>query len=145
MPLSSTSSSWCFCGSSASAACPDVTTFDFLLLLLVAQAAQQALLGDDFSLTNAVLVALTLLAAERVSDYLQWRFPRVAKVTQSVPVVLVENGRLIPERLAKSHIDEDDILNAARKTQGLSRMDQIDYAVLERSGGISILPKSTTQ
>jgi uncharacterized membrane protein YcaP (DUF421 family) len=43
--------------------------------------------------------------------------------------------------MAHSRIDDEDILAAARERQGLERMDQIKYAVLERSGGISIIPK----
>lgn len=119
-----------------------ITTFDLLLLLVISEATQQALLGDDFSITNAALVIFTLVAVERTADYLRWRFRWIAKITQSTPVVLVENGQPLHEPMTKSHIDEDDILDAARKTQGISRMDQIDYAVLERSGGISILPKN---
>ncbi|GAA3761562.1 uncharacterized membrane protein YcaP (DUF421 family) [Spinactinospora alkalitolerans] len=85
------------------------------------------------------------MAIDRTFDYLQWKFPWVTKMTQSVPVVLVESGTPIRQHMAKSHVDESDILSAARKSQGLSRMDQIDYAILERSGGISILPKSPAQ
>ena len=47
-----------------------ITTFDLLLLLVVSEATQQALLGDDFSLTNAALVILTLVAVERTADFL---------------------------------------------------------------------------
>jgi uncharacterized membrane protein YcaP (DUF421 family) len=47
----------------------------------------------------------------------------------------------LTDRLKKSRIDENDILQAARQLQGLERMDQVKYAVLERSGGISIIPR----
>lgn len=54
--------------------------------------------------------------------------------------MIVEEGRPLKDRMAKARVDEDDILTAARQLQGLERMDQIKYAVLERSGGISIIP-----
>ncbi len=60
---------------------------------------------------------------------------------EGMPLLIVENGEIIEERANKARIDEQDILQAARQTQGLEQLDQIKYAVLERSGGISIIPK----
>jgi uncharacterized membrane protein YcaP (DUF421 family) len=54
--------------------------------------------------------------------------------------VIVENGHPLPDRLREEQVDEDDILHAARM-QGLERMDQIQRAVLECNGGISIIPR----
>ncbi len=65
------------------------------------------------------------------------------KLIDDVPLVLVEDGRPIKERLEKARVDEGDILSSARELQGLERMDQIKYAVLERSGGISVIPKQS--
>ncbi len=58
-----------------------------------------------------------------------------------MPLLLVEDGRPLKKRMDKARVDEEDILASARQSQGLERMDQIKYAVLERSGGISIVPK----
>jgi uncharacterized membrane protein YcaP (DUF421 family) len=58
-----------------------------------------------------------------------------------MPLILIENGVLHRERMNKSQMDESDILQAARELQALERIDQIKYAVLERSGGITIIPK----
>lgn len=119
-----------------------VTTFDFVVLLVVGEATQQALLGEDFSIMQSALVIATLLGLDRISDYLSWRFPRFRRATQSVPLILVENGRPLSDVLAKEHLDEQDIVTAAREVHGLERMDQIKWAVLETSGGISVVPKS---
>ncbi len=120
----------------------ELTTFDFVLLLIIGEATQQALLGDDFSLTNAALVILTLVAVERTADFPRWRFGWFTRVTQSVPVVLVARGEVLAEPMAKHHIDESEILAAARASQGISSMAQIDYAILEESGTISVLPRN---
>lgn len=119
-----------------------MTTFDFVLILVVGQATQQALLGQDFSFAMAILVILTLIGLDRISDYLGYRFPKFDKLIESIPVLLVENGELMRDRMAKTHISEDDILTAARQTQGLESMAQIKYAVLEKDGGVSIVPKA---
>jgi uncharacterized membrane protein YcaP (DUF421 family) len=55
--------------------------------------------------------------------------------------VLIENGKLLKDRMDKARVDESDILAKARELQGLERLDQIKYAVLERSGGITIIPE----
>ena len=57
-------------------------------------------------------------------------------------MILVEDGRLLSEVMAKEHITADANLEAARGTRGLERMDQIKWAVLETSGGVSIVAKA---
>ncbi len=118
-----------------------ITTFDFVVLLVIGEATQPALLGDDFSITNAVLVIVTLLGLDIGLSLVQSRFPRLGPWLDDGPLVLVENGSLLQKRMDKSRISEADILHAARAAQGLERMDQIKYAVLERTGEISIIPK----
>lgn len=117
-----------------------VTTFDFVLLLIIAAASQQALLGEDSSVMNSVIVITTLVAIDRLADFLGYRFPRFDRITESVPLVLVDDGKPLLDRLRKAQVTEDDILSSARSTRGLERMDQIRYAVLEKSGGISVIP-----
>lgn len=119
-----------------------VTTFDFVLLLVVGEATQQALLGEDFSLTQAAIVIATLIGLDRASDFLSFRFGRFERATQSVPVVLVENGRLVDDAMRKEHVSKDEILQAARSLQGLENLEEVKFAVLETSGGISIVPWS---
>jgi uncharacterized membrane protein YcaP (DUF421 family) len=63
------------------------------------------------------------------------------RLVDGTPLVIVENGRLLKDRMAKARVDGSDILEAARELQGLERMDQIKYAVLERAGHITIVPK----
>lgn len=118
-----------------------MTNFDLLLLLLTGEATQQGLLGNDYSLTNAFLVILTLIGLDVGLSLWKQKSPQLDKLVDGVPMVIVEDGRPLKDRMDKARVDESDILTAARVLQGLERMDQIKYAVLERSGGISIIPK----
>ncbi len=118
-----------------------MTNFDLLLLLLTGEATQQGLLGNDYSLTNAFLVILTLIGLDVGLSLWKQRSPQLDKLVDGVPMVIVEDGRPLKDRMDKARVDESDILTAARVLQGLERMEQIKYAVLERSGGISIIPK----
>ena len=119
-----------------------ITTFDFVLLLVIGEATQQALLGNDFSVTNAFLAITALVGMDIALSLLkQWQ-PRLDPILDSRPVVILENGKPLKDRLHKARVDESDILAKARELQGLERLDQIKYAVIERSGGITIIPKT---
>lgn len=117
-----------------------ITVFDFILVLIISEATQQALLGDDFSITGAAVVIATLVLLDIALSELKQRSQRVDDVIDDIPVVIVDNGKLLLDRMNRARIDEQDILVAARELHGLERLDQIKYAVLERSGGISIVP-----
>lgn len=119
-----------------------ITTFDFVLLLILAEAVQPALMSNDNSMTNSLLLVLTLVGLDIALSFVKGSSPMLEKLIDDVPLILVVDGQPIQERLRKSRVDESDILTSARMTQGLERMDQIKFAILERSGGISIIPKS---
>jgi uncharacterized membrane protein YcaP (DUF421 family) len=118
----------------------EMTSFDFVLLLIIGESTQQALLGQDFSITNAALVVVTLVSMDIALSLIKSVMPRFEILSDGLPVLLIENGRLIHEHMKKSRVDEADILDEARKLRGLERLEQIKYAVLERNGGISIVP-----
>ena len=119
-----------------------ITVFDFVLLLIISEASQQALIGNDNSMTHAALVVMTLVGLNVVLSLVKQRWPRVDKILDDVPLVLVDDGQLLHQRMDKLRVGEDDILEAARACHGLERLDQIKYAVLERSGEITIVPRS---
>ncbi len=118
-----------------------MTPFDLVLLLIVAEATQQGLLGNDFSVTNAFLVITTLIGLDILMTGLTHRSRWLDRWVNGLPLVLIEDGEAIDDRLEKARVDVDDIMEQARATQGIERMEQIKYAVLERSGGISIIPR----
>lgn len=119
----------------------ELTAFDFVLLLVIGEATQQALLGEDFSITNAILVILTLIGIDIGLSLVKRRWRLAAKLIEGVPMVVVDNGKLLYDRMHKARLTEDDVLEAGRRLHGLERLDQIKYAVVEVSGGITIVPK----
>ncbi|WP_435017713.1 DUF421 domain-containing protein [Tundrisphaera sp. TA3] len=119
----------------------ETTNFDFVLLLIISEATQNAMIGDDFSLTNAFLVILTLIALDIGFSLAKRRWSRLDKWVEGVPTLLIEDGRPIGDRMRRARVEIDDVLEAARRLHGLERLDQVKFAVLERGGGISIIPK----
>jgi len=123
----------------------DMTMFDFILLLIIGEATQQALLGEDFSVTNSVIVIVTLLLIDILVSLAKGRSQVLSKWIDGVPTIIVADGKPIHERLRKARVTEDDVMEAARRLQGLERMDQIKYAVIEVNGGITIVPQHSAR
>ena len=121
----------------------DISNFDLLLLLIIGEATQQALLGDDFSLTNALIVIVTLIAIDVGLSFVKLRFARIDMLIEGTSTLIVEDGRPLKKRLREARLREEDILLAARQSQGLEQMRQIKYAILEKNGKISIIPYSS--
>ncbi len=117
-----------------------VTTFDFVLLLIIAETSQQALVGEDYSLINAALLIGTLMLIELFLTRLKQRSPWFDRVSEGVPMVIVKDGKPLRERMRSCHVDVADVLASARELQGLDGLEQIKYAVLEKNGLITIVP-----
>lgn len=117
------------------------TPFDLVLLLIISETTQQAMVDDDHSLTNAALLILTLVGADLLLSVAKLRSKRVSRWLEGLPLVLVEDGQELPERMKRSRVDKEDVLSAARLQHGLQNLDEVRYAVLETSGEISIIPK----
>ena len=121
----------------------EITPFDFVLLLIIGEATQQGLLGDDFSVTNALLVVTTLLIIDIGLSLAKGRFPGFARATEGLPLILVEDGVVFEDRMKRARVDEGDVLEAARQLRGLTTLEEVRLAVLERTGSISIIPRAS--
>ncbi|MEO5739375.1 MAG: YetF domain-containing protein [Vicinamibacterales bacterium] len=117
-----------------------ITTFDFILLLIISEATQQALVNNDFSITNAIVVVVSLVVLDITFSWMEGRWPGFGRVVASLPVVVVEHGRLLEDRAKREGVTLSDILAEGREKHGLERLDQFKYAILERHGGISVVP-----
>ncbi len=116
------------------------TTFDLAVLLIISETTQQAMIGEDNSVTNAVVLIATLVGASLLLSSLKLRFPRLDRWLEGGPVLLVEDGRPHRDRMRRARVEEEDILAAARRLHGLTRMEEVRHAVLEAEGDISIIP-----
>lgn len=120
----------------------EITTFDFLLLLIVSESVSNALLAGDSSITGATIAVITLVGCDVALSLAKQQWPWLDRVLEDIPVVLYQHGRLHRLRMRKERISVDDILEAAREYHGLEQLDQIESAVLERRGIITIIPRT---
>jgi len=118
------------------------TSFDLVLLLIISETTQEAMVDNDHSITNGFLLIATLVGTSILLAALKQHFPKLELLLDGQPVLVVNKGRLLHDVMNKTHVDEEDILSAARSLHGLERLDQIKYAILERDGNISIVPNS---
>ncbi|WP_207420473.1 DUF421 domain-containing protein [Desertivirga brevis] len=118
----------------------EMTTFDLVLLLIISEAIQQSLIDDDNSITGGLLAITTLVFIDIMVSLISNRFSKVDKILNGVPLIILKDGKPLLERIKKSRLQVEDILEAARKMQGIDSLDKIKYAVLEKDGTISIIP-----
>ena len=118
------------------------TSFDLVLLLIISETTQQAMVDNDHSITNGFLLIATLVGTSILLAALKQFFPKLELLLEGQPVIVVNKGKLLHDVMNKVRVDEEDILFAARMLHGLERIDQIKYAILERDGEISIVPAS---
>jgi uncharacterized membrane protein YcaP (DUF421 family) len=121
----------------------ETTNFELVLLLIISETTQQAMVDNDHSITNGFLLILTLVACTVLLAWLKQRFPKCDRVLDDVPTIVVENGHMHKDRMTRLHVDEGDILESARELQAVENMEQIKYAIVERNGTITVIPKSS--
>jgi uncharacterized membrane protein YcaP (DUF421 family) len=119
-----------------------ITTFDAVLILIISETTQSALTDNDNSLTNSCLLILTMVGLDIVLSYFKEWSPTLEKIMDGAPLVILDERGLKEDCMKKERVDEHDILHAARQLRGLPNLDQIQYAILEQSGGITIVKKA---
>ena len=118
-----------------------MTPFDLVVLLIIANAVQTAMVGPDTTLTGGLVAAFVLLGVNRLVDRLGLRSTRVRHVLIGTPTLLVHDGQLVQANLVREGILEDEVLEALRE-HGVDSPVNVKLAVLEVDGSISVVPMS---
>lgn len=116
-------------------------TFDLVLALIISEATQQAILGEDYSLTNALITIATVIFLAITFTAIKQRFTGFEKFAEDTPMVIVQDGVPDMKRMDVSRVGLDELMQEARMSEGIERLDQIKWAILERNGALSIIPK----
>lgn len=113
---------------------------DLLVLVLLADAAQNAMAGDYKTITDGLLLVSTIVFWSHFLDWLGYKFPFLGRVIKPPKLLLVKNGRMLKRNMEKELITEEELLSELRK-QGLTDIDNIVEAYMEPDGTVSILEK----
>ena len=119
----------------------EASTFDLVLLLIISETTQEAMVDNDHSMTNAAILILTLVGSSIAMSLIKQKSPTAERWMEGVPLIVVKDGQLLRDAMNTERVDENDILEAARELQGLEDISQIKYAVVERGGQITIVPR----
>jgi uncharacterized membrane protein YcaP (DUF421 family) len=115
---------------------------DFILVFFSGGLVLTTTVGDDKSFVNALAQIAAICAAHYILVILRSRYPTLSRAVDGTPLVLLERGRWRHQVMKTMLIEDADVMASARE-QGLENLEQIDYAVLERNGQISIITKES--
>lgn len=119
-----------------------LTPFDLVVVLLVANAVQNAMVGSDTSLVGGLVSAATLFAANGLVARLRLRSRRLRQLVQGNPVVLVQRGMWVDHALRAEGLSRDDVLAALREHGEVADVSHVELAVLESDGTVSVVPRT---
>ena len=114
--------------------------FDLILLVMLGDLVQQGITQSDFSVTGLMLAAGTIALLVVSVSYLGFRFRRLRPLLDGEPIVIVQNGEAIGANLRRERLTQEELMSQAR-LQGIEHMEEIKWAVLEKTGEISFIQK----
>ncbi len=115
-----------------------LSIIDLVFILLISNAVQNAMVGPDSSLSGGLIAASTLFVVNYLFKYLLYRFPKLENIVQGADLMLIYKGQLNVSNMNKARITREEVLEAVRE-HGVSEIREVDLAVLETDGNISII------
>ena len=116
-----------------------LSTMDLIVLLVIANAVQNAMVGENVTLIGGLIAAAVILVLDRGLHFLIERSGRARRILEGEPTILVEDGRIDEERMRKEGITPDE-LGMALRQNGLMAAEEARYIFLETTGAISVIP-----
>ncbi|HEV7133125.1 MAG TPA: YetF domain-containing protein [Gaiellaceae bacterium] len=118
----------------------NMTPTDLVLLVIIGDLVQSGVTQSDMSVTGITIAVSTIALLSVGSSYLSFKSRRVERVLEGVPLILVEGGKPIEHNLRSQRMTIGDLMEEARG-QGIERLEQVKWAVLERSGSVSFIKR----
>jgi uncharacterized membrane protein YcaP (DUF421 family) len=115
-----------------------LSVYDLVFILLISNAVQDAMVGPDSTLTGGLVAAASLFVVNFILKKLQFRFPKFGKAIQGEAIMLVFEGEILSSNMNNAGITEDELMEVIRE-HGVASVSEVDLAVLEVDGNISVL------
>lgn len=113
---------------------------NLLVLVLLADASQNALAGEYTSITDGLLLVATIIGWSYFLDWLSFRFSAINRLMKPGKLLLVKDGRMIKRNMRKELITDDELLREIRNN-GLASLDDVAECYIESNGEISVIPR----
>jgi len=114
--------------------------FDLVVLLTLSNTVQNAIIGNDNSVTGGMIGAVTLITVNHLVVKFLYNHERLDRFVEGDPVVLIEGGKIVDEHCAGELVTHAELEAAAHK-QGFSSVEEVERAVLEPGGVLSLFGK----
>ena len=115
-----------------------LSVVDMVFILLISNAVQNAMVGPDSTLSGGLVAATTLFIMNYIFKSLQYRFPKFGKIVEGDATMLIYKGEILQTHLKMAKITKDELMEAVRE-HGVASVKQVDLAILEVDGNISVL------
>jgi len=115
-----------------------LSVIDLVFILLISNAVQNAMVGPDNSLLGGIIAAASLFLVNVILKYITYKFRKTKNLIEGEPVLLIHNGQLIEKNLEKERIPLEE-LEAAIREHGVAGIKDVNLAVMEIDGNISII------
>jgi uncharacterized membrane protein YcaP (DUF421 family) len=119
-----------------------LSPFDLILLIVLGDAVQQGLTQDDYSVTGALIAVSTIASLQVLTSYVSFRSKGARKVLEGLPIVVVENGKVVEANLRRERMTEDEVAEEMRMQQ-IASFDEVQWGILESNGAISFVKKGS--
>jgi len=117
-----------------------IGTADLLMVVVIADAAQNAMAGDYKSITDGVILVVTIMFWNYAIDWLSYHSPTMRRVLQPKPLLLVKNGRLYKQNMRKELITKEELIAELREN-GVEDLSEVKEARIEEDGHVSVIKK----
>jgi uncharacterized membrane protein YcaP (DUF421 family) len=115
-----------------------LSVYDLVFILLISNAVQNAMVGPDSTLLGGLVAAASLFVVNYILKKMQIRFPKFGKVIQGEAIMLMFQGKILSSNLKNAGITEDELMEVIRE-HSVASLSEVDLAVLEVDGNISVL------
>jgi uncharacterized membrane protein YcaP (DUF421 family) len=119
-----------------------MTLFEFVLIFLLGGIIILSTVGNDRSVTNCTCAVIAVGLIHRSLAWGKSRSPRLGAIIDGTPLVIIKNGEWQPEVMSGMKLRREDI-EAAARSSNVTKIEDIDYAILERNGRISVFRKES--
>jgi uncharacterized membrane protein YcaP (DUF421 family) len=121
-----------------------LSVIDLVFILLISNAVQNAMVGSDSTLAGGLVAAGSLFVINYLFKLVLYKIPRLGRLIQGDPMILIYKGKIIHKNMAKAKFTLDELKETVRE-HGIALVEDVDLAILETDGNISIISNDFKQ